>query len=333
MRAIFDEIRKLAGTVAPPAPVDIAPTADATATEDFAHGDSETSREIAVISGKGGTGKTSISASLIQLAGGSVIADNDVDAADLHLLLKPRICDEHEYPGGMKATINPDQCLGCGQCAVACHFGAIHQVADGDYHYEVDEMACEGCTLCKHVCPAGAITMHTEITGAWYTSTTEYGPMAHARLGIAQENSGKLVSQVRNRAAELARELRIGRIIADGPPGTSCPVIASITGVDAVLIVTEPTVSGVHDMKRALDLCRHFRVPSAIVINKADLNADQAAQIHTLAKEKGTRVVGEIPFDRTVHYALMEGKTVLEMGESPAAEAIRRTWEAIRGVL
>ena len=256
-----------------------------------------------------------------------------MDAADLHLLLKPHNYESHDFYGGSKAIINPTACTNCGQCAEACHFDAIHRGVSGQETHRVDEMTCEGCTLCHYICPVDAITMHKEKTGSWYDAKTDYGPMIHARLGIAQENSGKLVTQVRQRAAESARELQYERIIADGPPGTSCPVIASITGVDLVLIVTEPTVSGVHDLKRVLDLCQHFGVPAAVVINKADLNGEQAGRIHRMAEQSGAHIVGEIPFDRHVHDALMAGKTVLEHGKSPAAEAIRHVWQQLQDMM
>jgi len=330
MIAIFERISILAGTDVPPAPEIEKLVPDTQQKMIYEKKESVSFQEIAVISGKGGTGKTTVTASLIQLAEQVVIADNDVDASDLHLLLKPHVYESHDFCGGSKALIDPETCIGCGQCAQACHFDAIDPEAERPWLYRVDKMACEGCTLCRQVCPVDAITMHKAFTGQWYVSETQYGPMIYAALGIAEENSGKLVTQVRQRAAEQAHDLHVERIIADGPPGTSCPVIASITGVDRVLIVTEPTVSGVHDLKRVLDLCSHFGVPAFVVINKADLNTDQAQRIHRMAAERDVPVIGEIPFDRQVHYALMAGKTVLEHGNSPAAEAIRAVWEQLK---
>jgi len=333
MVAIYDGISALAETQAPPEPAEAELSTTTAQQKTFAPGNSQEFKEIAIISGKGGTGKTTISASLMQLATQVVMADNDVDAADLHLLLKPSVYEIHDFFGGSKAVIDPQKCVGCGLCEQACHFDAIDRVERTNGPalalYQVDEMGCEGCTLCQRVCPARAITMHEERTGAWYVAETEFGPMVYARLGIAQENSGKLVTRVRQRAAELTQELNYEVLIADGPPGTSCPVIASITGVDQALIVTEPTVSGIHDLKRVLNLCKHFGVPASVIINKADLNAEQAQHIYQLTSESGGKVIGEVPFDRNVHEALMEGKTVLEFGNCPASEAIRNIWNKL----
>ncbi|NLZ64090.1 MAG: P-loop NTPase [Lentisphaerae bacterium] len=304
----------------------------------FEKGTSETGyREITVISGKGGTGKTTLTACLAQLAGQEVLADNDVDAADLHLLLTPQVREKHAFTGSIKAFIHPEKCVGCGQCAAACHFSAIHpELLPGHASmtvYRIDPVACEGCGLCPRVCPVGAIDCQDNITGSWFVSGTQYGPMVHARLGIAEENSGRLVAQVRNRAAQLAAELKKEYIIADGPPGTGCPVIASVSGTDLVVIVTEPTVSGVHDMERVIALAKHFAVPAVIVINKADLNAAQAARIEEIAAAHGSKVIGKIPFDRAVNSALMAGKTVLDYGQTPAADVIRDIWRQIRIIL
>ncbi len=303
----------------------------------FEQGAADDYKEVTVISGKGGTGKTTVTASLAQLAKNKVLADNDVDAADLHLLLAPRVRDVHDFVGGTKATIDPSDCIGCGRCAEACHFNAIR--FDGpandlvQHTYRIEPLACEGCGLCPLVCPTNTIKSEQNVTGRWYVSGTEYGPMAHARLGIAEENSGRLVAQVRRRAAELAGELGKELILGDGPPGTGCPVIASVSGSDLVLIVTEPTVSGVHDMERVMKLAAHFGVKVAVVINKADLNAKQGERIAKLADEHGAPVIGRIPFDRAVNDALMAGKTVLEYGDSAAEKALRETWDNLQSAL
>lgn len=305
--------------------------------EPFPMGSADNHKEITVISGKGGTGKTTITGSFACLARNKVLADNDVDAADMHLLLTPVVREVHDFAGGAKASIDAAQCAACGKCADACHFDAIR--FDGPANdvvgktYRIEPLACEGCGLCPRVCPAKAIRSDNKMTGRWYVSGTEYGPMVHARLGIAEENSGRLVAQVRQRAAQLAEELQRELILGDGPPGTGCPVIASVSGTDLVVIVTEPTVSGVHDMERVLELATHFGVPSVVVINKADLNAEQSQRIETIAYAKDSRVIGRIPFDLAVNDALRAGKTVIAYGNSSAEEAIRNVWHEIQATL
>ncbi|MFA6930395.1 MAG: P-loop NTPase [Lentisphaeria bacterium] len=331
---IYDHL----ATALPPIPEEIILSPSQQKMSPFEMGTSEKGyQEITVISGKGGTGKTTLTACLAQLAKQEVLADNDVDAADLHLLLAPEIREKHDFVGGTKAIIQPEKCIGCGQCAAACHFTAIHPVPSPvkaeTTVYQIDPFACEGCGLCPRVCPVEAIFSEDNVTGCWYVSGTQYGPMVHAKLGIAEENSGRLVAQVRNRAAELASELKKEYIVADGPPGTGCPVIASVSGTDLVVIVTEPTVSGVHDMERVMNLARHFGVPVAVVINKADLNAAQAARIEAIAEKHASRVIGRIPFDRAVNSALMAGQTVLDYGQTPAAEVIRNVWTKIQNFL
>ncbi len=294
-------------------------------------------KEITIISGKGGTGKTTITSCFAQLAQNLVLADNDVDAADLHLLFSPAVEKTHPFVGGLKAAIDLSKCIGCGACAPKCHFNAIR--TDGPANEiaaktcYVEQFSCEGCGLCTWVCPVDAITTGDAITGNWFDSATANGPMVHARLGIAEENSGRLVTQVRERAAQRVRELNLEKILADGPPGTGCPVIASISGTDLLVIVTEPTVSGVHDMVRVLDLASHFKVPSVVIINKADINPDQAKEINQLAARRNSCVVGSIPFDSAVVAALMAGKTVIDHGRSAAADAIREAWTAVQEVI
>jgi MinD superfamily P-loop ATPase len=336
--SIFENIQRLEGSSVPKEPKNTAVDLSSEPRRCWSKGAAGRAQEIAVISGKGGTGKTTVTASLIQLAEQAVVADNDVDAADLHLLLNPHIYEAQPFFGGSKYWIDPERCIGCGACARACHFEAIFQTSEKceltDFPlYRIDEMACEGCSLCSIVCPAKAISAHKNQTGELYLSETKDHPMAHARLGIAEENSGKLVSQVRREAARIAQELHAPLIIADGPPGTSCPVIASVTNADRVLVVTEPTVSGVHDLERVLDLCRHFELPVSVVINKADLNLEQAQRIHQLAEKAGAGVIGEIPFDRNIHDALMEGKTVLEYGRGEAVEALKQIGVEIHELL
>jgi MinD superfamily P-loop ATPase len=327
---IFDNLQ----TACPPVPAEDVFALPLGTPVPFATGTATDYKEITIISGKGGTGKTTVTASLAQLAENKILADNDVDAADLHLLLTPTVCEGHDFVGGTKVEIEADKCIGCGKCARACHFDAI--VLDGPANdlvgktYRVNPLACEGCGLCPRVCPVDAIRSGENITGRWYVSATDHGPMVHARLGIAEENSGRLVAQVRNRAAQLAKELRQELILGDGPPGTGCPVIASVSGTDLVMIVTEPTVSGVHDMERVMQLSAHFGVPTVVVINKADLNTEQAARIEDIAKAHGSRVIGRIPFDRAVNDALMAGKTVIDYGEGQATEAMHAIWAALQ---
>ncbi|MBN2495564.1 MAG: ATP-binding protein [Deltaproteobacteria bacterium] len=294
-------------------------------------GTAESYTETTIISGKGGSGKTTVVASLAMLADGIVLADNDVDAADLHLLIPPTVGQAHDFVGGLQMRIDEAKCTACGECAEACHFSAIRcRDEEGETRYQIDELACEGCGLCGHVCEFDAIISQPKKTGRWYLSSTPRGPMAHARLGIAEENSGRLVTQVRQAAAGLARKLMLGRILGDGPPGTGCPVIASVSGADRVLIVTEPTVSGVHDMERVLRLAAHFRIPAGIVINKADLNQEQAERIESIAREMGARILARIPFDRNVNEALMAGRTLIEHGKGPAREALIGLWNELK---
>ncbi len=299
----------------------------------FPQGSADNYCEMTIISGKGGTGKTTVAASFAHLAKNKVLADNDVDAADLHLLLEPSVREGHDFIGGTKATIDQNLCTGCGECAAACHFEAISRDGSGndytDATYQVDDLLCEGCGLCPLVCPVDAIEAVRNVTGRWYVSGTRYGPMVHARLGIAEENSGRLVTRVRRRAGELAARLKQELILGDGPPGTGCPVIASVSGTDLVVIVTEPTVSGVHDLERVLELTGHFGIRALVIINKHDLNSRQAGLIDRMAGEYNSRVIGRIPFDKNVNDALMTGKTVIEYGRSDAELAIRKAWEEL----
>lgn len=331
---IFNEICLLAATVPPAPPENEGLRQGPVSPDPFPAGDAENYKEVVIISGKGGSGKTTVVGSLAMLADNKVLADNDVDAADLHLLLTPSIRETHDFVGGEKAMIDASKCTGCGECAEHCHFGAIF--CDGPLNDQglvtcrIDELACEGCGLCERICAVDAVTNRPNVTGQWYVSGTDYGPMVHAQLGIAEENSGRLVTQVRNVAADLARALKKGYILADGPPGTGCPVIASVSGADRILIVTEPTVSGVHDLERVLSLTKHFGIPALVVINKADLNGEQAERIEGIATDKDSRVIARIPFDRNVNDALMEGKTVIEYGKGPAFEVMHNIWNVLK---
>lgn len=287
-------------------------------------------RELVVISGKGGTGKTSLAASLAVLAGSPVIADCDVDAADLHLLLNPQETERHEFISGHEAVIRQQDCTGCGLCLELCRFGAVavrQDGQDGDI-YRVDPVSCEGCGVCVHFCPAKAIDFPERACGEWMVSQTRCGPMVHALLGIAAENSGKLVSLVRREARRIAEEQGLSTIIVDGPPGIGCPVIASIGGATQVLVVSEPTVSGEHDLERVLALARHFGVTTAVCVNKWDINPGMTVRIEEKALRAGAQVAGRIRYDRGVTVAQLEARTVIET-DSPAAQDIRAIWEHI----
>jgi len=292
-------------------------------------------KEIVVISGKGGTGKTSIVASFAFLAERKVLADCDVDASDLHLILSPTVEYQEDFTGGSKARINPERCIGCGLCMCLCRFGAISsegKTARGISETEkpvINPLLCEGCKLCVRVCPEQAIDFEPHIDGQMFVSQTGYGHMVHARLGIGQGNSGKLVAVVREKARNIAAEKELDLVIIDGSPGIGCPVIASITGADLVLAVSEPTVSGKHDLLRVSELTSHFQIPLLVCVNKWDLNPEVAGQIEDLARERGARPVGRIRYDPAVTHAMVARKSVVEFAREGAAEDIRKLWQTI----
>ncbi len=281
-------------------------------------------KELVVLSGKGGTGKTSIMASFASLAENSVFCDADVDAADLHLLLDPEITARNDFQGGGEAVIRLAECTECGVCRELCNWNAI------DETFKVDPVACEGCGVCVWFCPEKAIDFPIKTCGQWFISNTRFGPLVHARLGIAEENSGKLVTLVRQEAKKLAENQNRELIITDGPPGIGCPVIASLGGATALLIVTEPTVSGLHDMDRVAQLAAHFKVPVMICVNKSDLNDAMTGQIEEYAEKKGLPVLGKVPFDPVFVEAMVQGQTVLEFRpDSQAARAVKDIWQKI----
>ncbi len=286
--------------------------------------------EIVLISGKGGTGKTTITASFAILAGNAVIADCDVDAADLHLLLSPTPIETHEFKSGHEAVIRQEDCTGCGRCEQLCRFDAIevHNNPTSTVTYSVDSVACDGCGVCVRFCPAQAIDFPERTCGEWMKSETRIGPMVHARLGIASENSGKLVSIVRAEARRIAIDRQLKLVLIDGPPGVGCPVIASITGTSLAVIITEPTVSGEHDLERVLGLVNHFGIPSMVSINKWDLNPDISERIEGKAVRLGARVAPRIRYDSTVTQAQIDGKTPVEI-ESVAGKEIAKLWEYV----
>ncbi len=288
-------------------------------------------KEVVVISGKGGTGKTSIVASFCALEKSIAISDCDVDAADLHLILKPRIVESGLFSGGKVAQIDNVKCISCGRCRETCRFGAvIKNYEEGCAVYMVDKKSCEGCAACAIVCPTGSIKFKTAINGEWFLSDTRFGPMSHAKLGAAEENSGKLVTLIRNKKNQLAAKNNINLSIIDGSPGTGCPVIASITGTDYAVIVTEPTVSGVHDLKRVLDVIKFFGIKSGVVVNKFDLNIDKANDIIAIAKEYGADFLGKIGYDKSVTKAQIKGLSVIEFTDSEITDEIKDIWQKIK---
>lgn len=278
-------------------------------------------KEIVVLSGKGGTGKTSIVASLASLAKNKVMVDCDVDAADLYVLLKPVSQESHEFWSGQKAVIARDRCTECGLCREVCRFNAI--IDD----FQVDPISCEGCSFCYNVCPVDAIIMQESLSGCWFISKTRYGPLIHARLGVAQENSGKLVSLVRHKAKLIAEEQGLSYIISDGPPGIGCPVISSLSGVNLAVIVTEPTLSGMHDLERVVGVCHHFAVPVIVGINKYDINEDNSQQIESYCQNQGIEIAARIPFDNVVTEALVQGFPVVEYSRNRVTHQIERLWQ------
>lgn len=327
-------------------------------------------QELVVISGKGGTGKTSLAASFAVLADRPVIADCDVDAADLHLVLSPRVKERHEFRSGHEAVIRQDDCTGCGACLAHCRFGAVltpavrdewrtsgrmrmncsdcaycerscdsrtnaiigdMMAASGQARpaaFAIDPIACEGCGVCVRFCPEKAIDFPERLSGEWMVSETRCGPMVHARLGVAAENSGKLVSLVRREARRIAEAENRPLVIVDGPPGIGCPVIASVTGATLVLAVTEPTVSGEHDLERVLSLTRHFNIPAAVCVNKWDLNLEMTERIEDQARQAGARIAGRIRYDRAVTLAQMRERAVVEI-EAPCVEDFRNVWNEL----
>ena len=288
-------------------------------------------KEIVIVSGKGGTGKTSITGAFAALAERPVIADCDVDAADLHLILNPTISETHPFSGGRRARIDAARCTGSGACFDVCRFGAISVVTDDDgkTRAHVDPVACEGCGVCAWFCPAKAMQFEESQNGEWFVSDTRFGPMVHAKMGVAEENSGKLVTLVRNKARQIAEEHGLEWILVDGSPGIGCPVIASITGADLVMIVTEPTVSGEHDLDRVADLAAHFRIPIAVCVNKADINPEVTERIRARTLARGLAFAGTIPYDSGVTAAQVAQKTIIEHDAGSLAEAVRNIWTIV----
>jgi len=286
-------------------------------------------QEITILSGKGGTGKTSVSAALAALAEKTVFTDCDVDAADLHLLLNPKINEENAFDSGSKAVIDPDKCTACGICMDNCRFDAIHHTPAGKY--AVDPYKCEGCKLCHRLCPSGAIKMHTNFNNFWYVSETRFGPMVHAYMGPGEENSGKLVTIVRNKAKEIAREKNFDIIINDGPPGIGCPVIASLTGVQKVLLVVEASKTGIHDIERISGLTQKFGIETFALINKQDMNLEMTKNAEELLLSMGIPLLGKLNFDDRFVKAMIKGETIVEFApDSEITNTLRQIWEKLK---
>ena len=285
-------------------------------------------KELVILSGKGGTGKTSLTASFARLALRPVMADCDVDAADLHLVLAPTVRERHEFMSGHQAVIMEEVCCNCGVCLPECRFDAIQLPAPEDGHdtYWIDPTACEGCGVCLITCPMDVIDFPERRCGAGMISETACGPMVHARLGVAAENSGKLVTTVRREARRIAEEGHHPLIIVDGPPGIGCPVIASVTGATHALLVTEPTLSGEHDLERVLALTRHFGIPTSVCVNKWDINPEMTERIEEKARQASARIVGRVRYDPSVTRAQIQERAVVDT-DCPCAEDIREVWK------
>ncbi|WP_445474161.1 nucleotide-binding protein [Methanococcoides methylutens] len=284
-------------------------------------------KQLVIISGKGGTGKTTITAAIASMAENAIIADCDVDAPNLHLLLEPEIMETSDFYGMDIAHTDTEKCTGCNICVDNCNFGAIN--AD----HSINSCKCEGCGVCEYVCPENAIKMIRNPSGKVFDSMTRYGPMVHAELMIGEEASGKLVTAVKEHALSLARENGSDLVIYDGPPGTGCPVIATITGADLALIVTEPSVSGIHDLERIIQVTDHFGIPAIVCVNKYDINEENTKQIEISCEERGIIVAGKLPYDTIPNKAMIGKKTVIEYSDNGFSESLRDIWRTVSSEL
>ena len=289
-------------------------------------------KEIVVISGKGGTGKTSITASLAYLGGKDVVvADCDVDAADMHLLMKPENISSEDFFSSEVAKIDQSKCIKCGKCADVCRFNAISIINE---QYTINSLNCEGCGYCSHVCPADAITMELQNDGKWFISNTRFqNTLVHAKLGIGSDNSGKLVAKVKNEAKKIAKEKNKNYVIIDGSPGVGCPVISSLSGADFVVLVTEPTVSGLHDLKRVFKLVKNFNIKAGCIINKSDLNKKVTADIKNFLKEQNIFYIAALPYDVAFTKSMTVGQTIVEYDKSNLKDIITESWEKIKQII
>jgi len=290
-------------------------------------------KQILILSGKGGTGKTTVAAGLAHLASAEaslVLADADVDASNLELVLHPELEETAPFEGGVKAVIDPALCTCCGRCAEVCRFEAV---VDGEDAYAVDAVACEGCAACHYQCPAEAIAMVPTQAGEWYRSQTPWGVLFHARLFPGEENSGKLVTTVKQNANLWALRHKVNYLLVDGPPGIGCPVIAATAGTQLALLVTEPSMSGLHDLERILGTVAHFGVKAAVIVNKWDLKPARAAEIEAFCRDRGISLIGRIPYDDVVTRAMVSGEPVTAVTDGPVTAELRRIWRTVANIL
>ncbi len=285
-------------------------------------------KEITILSGKGGAGKTSVAAAIASLAKNTVFCDNDVDAADLHLIFNPEIKETYDFDSGTVAVINPEICTNCGLCEEHCHFDAIH--SNSSEQLEVNPLQCEGCRLCERICPENAIESIHNLNNQWFVSDTRFGTLVHAKMGPGEENSGKLVTQVRQKAREIATKTNAEFIINDGPPGIGCSAIASVTGADAVLLVIEPTLSGLHDAQRLVELVNTFNIPLLAVINKFDINKEITRKVEDYLIKNNIPLIGNLPFDTKMVESMVHGKTIVEyVPEENISKEFYSIWDKI----
>jgi MinD superfamily P-loop ATPase len=283
-------------------------------------------KEIAIISGKGGTGKTVITASIAALAKNKVMGDCDVDASNLYLLLHPVIKEKHDFYAGLIPSVDLKKCTNCGRCQEICRFNAIKTIKDQTV---IDLVSCEGCGLCALVCPVQAIQMKENLCGEWYISETKYGPLVYARLGIAEENSGKLVTLVRQNAQAIAKKNNSELIIVDGPPGIGCPLIATLSGANLAVVATEPTLSGIHDLERVVKVAQHFGIKTAVIINKYDINLENSSKIKDWCQKDNIPIIGKIHFDNIITEALVKGVPVVEYCDNAVTKEIKDIWQKL----
>ncbi len=283
-------------------------------------------KQIVLISGKGGTGKTFLSASFACLSKNSCFVDCDVDAANLYILLKPEIKVKDIFKSGKKPFIKKELCNKCGKCYEICRFDAIIQESDG---FDIDNISCEGCGFCKNICPLEAIVLEESISGEWFVSSTKYGPFVYAKLGIGEENSGKLVSKIRQISKEIAQKEKLDFIIIDGPPGIGCPVISSLSGVDLAVVVVEPTLSGIYDMKRIISLAKFFKVSVKVVINKYDINLENSNAIENYCKEEKIPLAGKIPYSKEIIKSVVAGVPFVEFSKGKISKEVSEIWKNV----